>query len=32
VILRRLAQEVAKDALKLTRAINRVKERRVGIG
>jgi hypothetical protein len=30
MILRRLAEEVAKDALKLTRAINRVKERRVG--
>jgi hypothetical protein len=30
MILRRLAEEVAKDALKLTRAINRVKGRRVG--
>jgi hypothetical protein len=30
VILSRLAEEVAKDALKLTRAKNRVKEHRVG--
>lgn len=29
VILRRLAEEVAKDALKLTRAISCTKERRV---